>query len=641
MPDIEIIRGYEVLPDNNVRFGIRVTNNSDFIISDVEIILDYREDYFKLEGNMVDKIGTIPPTAAHTAKFILKPLSCVHKEEIGATVRYKDHKWNKHMLDMTPKEVHCVCPFLKERSMSRGDFLVLTKSGYSAENGVNFESISVNKVVDFLSQTCKNRLYKIDEFPIENGVILYLAGDAVGEKAYYLLTAVVKEYEDLIQVLLRGNSDKQHGLSGFLNEILENLRHLVLSTEAREIGIVKKEQVINIIDSVVQRTTFSGGEGPSTVNINDSLVQRTEFNAGEDRRVEEERLKKEQREMGEQERARKDKEEKERLDGERQEIKAREESERKKIEEDTRHRKELEKKKAREEREKESLIQLHKEEKVSIAKQRPKSKKNVYILAFVLGALVLGLFVLPPGSNDTNDIPPPSNQNTYTNSIGVEFVLIPAGEFDMGLPSSESYHAYEEPIHTVNIENTFYLGKHEVTQKQWYEIMGTNPSNFKGGDLPVENVLWDDVQEFIRILNEKEGTDKYRLPSEAEWEYAAHAGTTTRFSSVDSITWLGEYAWYGDNSGNKTHPVGQKKQNPWGLYDINGNVFEWVQDKWHDNYVGAPTDGSAWESESNSYRVVRGGGWKGDYRYCRLAYRQSVPLDFHNNLVGFRLLKEA
>lgn len=255
MPDIEIKRGYEVLPDNNVRFGIRVINNSDVIISDVEVLLDYSESLFQLEGSKVQKLGTIPPSVPRTAKFILKPLGCIHKE----------------------------------KSIKRSDFLTMSQSGFMEERGVSFEGISVDKLVDFLAHTCKNRLYKVDEFTIENGKILYLAGDAVGEKAYYLLTAVVKEYEGLTQVLLRVNSDKSHGLNGFLNETLDNLRHLVVSTSAREIGIIKKEQVINIIDSVVQRTTFSDGEGAAQVNIRDSMVHRTE---GLARKEEEERQRK-------------------------------------------------------------------------------------------------------------------------------------------------------------------------------------------------------------------------------------------------------------------------------------------------------------------------------------------------------------
>ena len=267
MTELELKRGYEVLPDNNVRFGIRIINNSDYAISDVKVILDYNESLFMLEGSEIQKLGTIPPAVPRTAKFVLKPLGCIHKEEITATIRYKDHLWQRHTLEMRAKEVHCVCPFLKEKSITRADFLALSNSGYLEERGLNFEGITVAKLVDFILHTCKNRLYKVDEFSIENGKILYLAGDALGEKAYYLLTAVVKDCDGVAQVLLRTASDKKHGINGFLNEILDNMRHLVTSASAREIGVIKKEQVINIIDSVVQRTTFAAGEGAASVNI--------------------------------------------------------------------------------------------------------------------------------------------------------------------------------------------------------------------------------------------------------------------------------------------------------------------------------------------------------------------------------------
>jgi glycine betaine/proline transport system substrate-binding protein len=335
MADIEIKRGYEVLPDNNVRFGIRVINTSESAILDVEVILDYSESLFNLEGSKVRKLDTIPPNVPQTAKFVLKPRGCIHKAEIGAMVSYRDHRWKKHKPEMHPKEVHCVCPFLKEKSITRADFLTLLDSGYIEERGINFEGITVDKVVDFLHHTCKNRLYRVDEFPIETGTILYLAGDALGEKEYYLLTAVVKEYDSVTQVLLRANSDKSHGLNGFLNEILDNLRHLVLSAEAREIGIIKKEQVINIIDSVVQKTTFAGGEGAASVNIEGSVVQRTEIrdDGAKRRRETEERRAREEGERKERERAR---QEEERLQREEEERKAREKSLRRKKEKNRR-----------------------------------------------------------------------------------------------------------------------------------------------------------------------------------------------------------------------------------------------------------------------------------------------------------------
>jgi formylglycine-generating enzyme required for sulfatase activity len=249
---------------------------------------------------------------------------------------------------------------------------------------------------------------------------------------------------------------------------------------------------------------------------------------------------------------------------------------------------------------------------------------------------------------------PSSEEGTDFSSItfdGIEFVRIPAGDFMMGSNEYED----EQPVHNVKIGTPFYLGKYPVTQKQWEEVMGNNPSSFKGADLPVESVSWDDVQEFIKRLNEREGTDKYRLPSEAEWEYACRAGTNTKYSFGDDESKLGDYAWYSGYSiyeewvknndkilkEGRTHPVGQKKPNAWGLYDMHGNVWEWVQDRWHGNYEGAPSDGSAWEDGDSSSRVVRGGGWYDGAGDCRSAARAGFdPGARSSNFVGFRLLRK-
>ncbi len=194
------------------------------------------------------------------------------------------------------------------------------------------------------------------------------------------------------------------------------------------------------------------------------------------------------------------------------------------------------------------------------------------------------------------------------------------------------------PVHHVKITKDFYMGIYEVTQKQWREIMENNPSYFKGDDLPVEKVSWNDIQEFIKKLNEKEGTNKYRLPSEAEWEYVARAGTNTDFFFGNDGLPLGEYAWYDANSGNKTQPVGKKNPNPWGLYDIYGNVAEWVQDSFHDNYNGAPTNGSAWEGDGFN-RILRGGSLANYKRYSSWSrmYRDSR---YRFSFIGFRIVRD-
>ena len=187
-----------------------------------------------------------------------------------------------------------------------------------------------------------------------------------------------------------------------------------------------------------------------------------------------------------------------------------------------------------------------------------------------------------------------------------EMVVIPAGSFEMG--SNEN--ASERPVHRVNVPS-FLLGKTEVTQGQWRAVMGSNPSRYGqcGDDCPVEQVSWNDAQEFAQRLSQKTGK-QYRLPSEAEWEYAARAGRNAKWSFGDSQYQLGDYAWFSANSQNKTQRVAQKRPNAFGLYDMHGNVWEWVQDCWHDKYSGAPTDGSAWMTVCNERgQVLRGGSW--------------------------------
>ena len=241
---------------------------------------------------------------------------------------------------------------------------------------------------------------------------------------------------------------------------------------------------------------------------------------------------------------------------------------------------------------------------------------------------------------DQRSILPPK---FFTNLIGMEFVLIPAGIFRMGSAPGSGF-GDEHPQHPVEITQPFYLQTTEVTQGQWQKVMGNNPSKFKNcsDDCPVEMVSWDDTQKFIKKLNDKEGTDTYRLPTEAEWEYAARAGTTTEFFFGDDARQLGEYAWYKDNSMN-THPVGQKEPNPWGLYDIIGNVWEWVEDDWHNNYDGAPYDGSAWIVKTRGIlRVVRGGSWgggswEGGAHNCRSANRYYFVPVARTTYIGFRL----
>jgi TonB family protein len=198
----------------------------------------------------------------------------------------------------------------------------------------------------------------------------------------------------------------------------------------------------------------------------------------------------------------------------------------------------------------------------------------------------------------------------------------------------------EKPAHQVTINYSFYMGRYEVTQAQWQAVMGNNPSYFKdcGGNCPVEQVSWDDTQIFIQRLNGMNDGYTYRLPTEAEWEYACRAGTTGDYAGP-----LSEMAWYSENSGSKTHTVGGKRPNEWGLADMHGNVWELCQDWYHETYYGAPTDGSAWLSGGDQkYRVLRGGSWLINATNLRSAYRNSYfSPDYRNQLNGFRVVAVA
>jgi formylglycine-generating enzyme required for sulfatase activity len=222
-----------------------------------------------------------------------------------------------------------------------------------------------------------------------------------------------------------------------------------------------------------------------------------------------------------------------------------------------------------------------------------------------------------------------------------EMVVVPGGSFLMGAdPFSNLTSPIESPQHRVQIQS-FAIGKYEVTQEQWYAVMGSNPSQNKGRTLPVQQVTWNEVQQFIAKLNLKTG-QKYRLPSEAEWEYAARAGTTTEWSFGNNVLRLGNYAWYDGNSGSKSQAVGQKLPNAFGLFDMQGNLWEWTQDCWHDNYAGAPTDGSAWTTGcTDNSRVLRGGSWNQPPADLRSARRfWYTPDDRFYIDFGFRLARD-
>lgn len=215
-------------------------------------------------------------------------------------------------------------------------------------------------------------------------------------------------------------------------------------------------------------------------------------------------------------------------------------------------------------------------------------------------------------------------------------VLVRGGTFQMG---SNDFDA-TKPIHSVTLPD-FEIGKYPVTQKLWQEIMGSNPSYFKGcDDCPVEKVSWDDVQEFLKKLNHRHPGKNYRLPTEAEWEYAARGGNQSKGYTYAGSNDIDEVTWYDKNSGGKPQLVGGKKANELGIYDMSGNVWEWCQDVWHDNYQGAPTDGSVWtRAGQHGRRVLRGGSWYSDPFYCRAANRYRAFQSYRYNYYGFRLVR--
>jgi formylglycine-generating enzyme required for sulfatase activity len=193
----------------------------------------------------------------------------------------------------------------------------------------------------------------------------------------------------------------------------------------------------------------------------------------------------------------------------------------------------------------------------------------------------------------------------------------------------------------VTLTQPFYLGIYEVTQEQYERVMGENPSELKAAQNPVDTVSWNDAVDFCRRLSElpeeKAAGRVYRLPTEAEWEYACRAGTTTDYSFGDDESELGDYAWYHDNSGKTTLPVGQKKANPWGLYDMHGNVWEWCQDWYADDLPeGAVTDPTG--PVGGSDRVLRGGSWLHYAYYCQSALRRRRAPDYRYYYFGFRVL---
>lgn len=252
-----------------------------------------------------------------------------------------------------------------------------------------------------------------------------------------------------------------------------------------------------------------------------------------------------------------------------------------------------------------------------------------------------------PKTTDTAKTPPSADAAATVADLARGMVRVKGGTFTMGSPESDKdARSTEKPAHAVTLSD-FSIGKYEVTQAQWRAVMGDNPSDNKGCDrCPVEQVSWHDVQDFIKKLNALDPSKNYHLPTEAEWEYAAKGGTVglangggTQYAGSDNID---EVAWYDGNSGNKIHPVGGKKANALGLYDMSGNVYEWVEDDWHGDYKGAPSNGKAWVDRiRGSYRVYRGGSWYFGARYCRVLDRNLYSPMIRHGYLGFRLASSS
>ena len=240
----------------------------------------------------------------------------------------------------------------------------------------------------------------------------------------------------------------------------------------------------------------------------------------------------------------------------------------------------------------------------------------------------------PP--SDTDPLPQENQSETFTvNGVSFNMMLVKAGAFTMGATPEQQDPGYaEKPAHSVTLTHDYYIGETEVTQALWQAVMGSNPSYYKGDDLPVEQVSWDECQKFIGRLNELTGR-VFRLPTEAEWEFAARGGNNSRGYQYAGGNNLSEVAWYRDNSGKKPHPVKTRRPNELGLYDMSGNVCERCQD-WFGDYSSELQTDPAGPADA-SWRVFRGGSWNSLAWGCRIASRDNSFPDYRDSNLGLRL----
>ena len=285
--------------------------------------------------------------------------------------------------------------------------------------------------------------------------------------------------------------------------------------------------------------------------------------------------------------------------------------------------------KARQTKEKRRLTE---EQKRNTAKKS--ISKNAWLWIVIGVIAVVGIII------GVNSMSQQIFSKTYTaNGVSFDMMMVKAGTFTMGATSEmKALNSDEKPTHQVTLTNDYYIGKTEVTQALWKAVMGNNPSYFKGDNLPVENVSWDDCQKFISKLNSLTGQN-FRLPTEAEWEFAARGGNNSNHYQYSGSNELGDVAWYDDNSGDKTHVVATKQPNELELYDMSGNVWEWCSD-WYGHYSSSSLTNPTGPN-SGSLRVLRGGGWDGYARCCRSSYRgYDTPggAPFSDGHLGLRLV---
>jgi len=261
---------------------------------------------------------------------------------------------------------------------------------------------------------------------------------------------------------------------------------------------------------------------------------------------------------------------------------------------------------------------------------------NIAIVAVLMGVF---LFVKCSGgvsSSGSGDSSSTNKGSSNPHPVEPEMVFVQGGTFTMGCTAEQGNDCndWEKPAHQVTLSN-FSIGKYPVTQKEWVSVMGSNPSQFKGDNLPVERVSWNDAQEFIRILNAATGKN-YRLPTQAEFEYAARGGNKSKGFKYSGSNRVDDVAWHQGNSGNKTHPVGTKAPNELGIYDMSGNVYEWCSDWFGDYSSAAQTNPTG--VATGSHRVIRCGSWANDAYDCRVSDRFSKTPDHRRNYIGFRLV---